>query len=148
MIISYRHGLGCLMLVYTIVSGGAYAAQSADAKLKQEEDRISKQEEEAEGKLGLSEKKNFVVTGTLNLYDEEKLAKSDGVFGTLDSTQGATYLVKLDSSVSLAQLKKYDTKNVSVSGKSRVKGKYLVITGIVELIPGPERKEPTKRGGI
>lgn len=92
-------------------------------------------------------------SGTFLLPSDPSQKSDRGVVGTFitdksDRNPEQTYLVKVVSDDVLKVLSRYDTKKVTVQGKLRNNGKYLIVSLVIEppppFHPQPERRSPGK----
>lgn len=74
---------------------------------------------------------NPEVVGALTCTDDQKI-----------------YLLKLEAKDVIKVLQRNDNKKITLSGRVRNSGKYLVVTGLVEHQPGPPRVARRSMGGI
>jgi len=104
-------------------------------------------EEEAEKKLDeMDSKRSVTLTGR---FSRDALAPEDtppGVVGVFSATDGNLYLVKLADQGMLKLLCSYDKKDVTLAGKLRNKGKYLIVETVIAGEPKPLPR--VKRVGI
>jgi hypothetical protein len=137
-----KNSLGMFALVLGLALLYAPRIHCADAD--DEETKEAREEIELESKLSEVEQIALVKSfaGKLQLLRSDE---NPQVIGQLMTTQGPIAL-KLEKPDILDELKPYNMKDVTLNGKLRNKGKYLVVTGLHPAPPpGAERK---KRGGI
>ena len=98
------------------------AQEKAEAKeAADEDDRASKLDGEVQDPL-----KYLVVKGTISIDESAK----GPVVGSVSGKQGS-YQIKLENEGILAQLLKYNNKEVTLGGKLRNAGKYLIVREVI-----------------
>jgi hypothetical protein len=130
-------------LVLLLIFAGFCAAEEETTDQKEAKEAAA--EDDAE-KL-LPEDQQFAKTfaGKLNVTAIEWKSASL-VVGTLVVENGPTYQLKIGSAVLLKQLTAYDNKKCMLLGKLRNKGKYLIVSTVIEA--GAKPVERRKRGGM
>jgi len=127
-----------VLLMAGLLASAVCAADKADKREQAE----AKAEEEAEASLGENGAPGFSSAGRLALEPANGNAEVVGTF----HTDTAQYQLKLADPALLQLLKKHDRKTVTLTGALRNKGKYLVVSGVIEpAAPGVVRK---KKAGL
>ena len=89
-----------------------------------------------------------VFTGALTL-DPSGKPSDRGVVGTFNDTDGKGYQLKTASDAVFEKLAPFDGKLVTVTGKVRVNGKYLIVQSIVPAANSAAApREKRKRNGL
>ncbi|MGD0088838.1 MAG: hypothetical protein ABSE73_02860 [Planctomycetota bacterium] len=117
------------------------AKAEADAAKKEDDDEMDRR-----SKGGLQSQRMF--HGTFLLPSDSSKQTNADVIGTLVTDEGdmkpnQTYLVKVEKNLKevIEVLKRNDTKKVTVHGKVRNQGKYLIAISVIEAAPGAPVKE-------
>lgn len=109
-----------------------FDAQAGAAKKETQaelEAREAAEEDAAEAKLD-PEKVKHLFDGRFVLNQTEDAKEPNAIVGTFISKNGS-YLIKVESAAVREELKQYHNKEVSVVGKVRNQGKYLIVNSIV-----------------
>ncbi len=144
--------LAAFVFVFAALSSPALKAEetpsdAASAPGESEADQAAK-EEENEKKLNEIEQINLIktITGRLALSGDPGADGGD-VVGTISDTT-KSYLLKLEKPELMQALKPYNGKTISLKGKLRNKGKYLVVSAVSEPSSAGSAPDRVKRGGI
>jgi uncharacterized pyridoxamine 5'-phosphate oxidase family protein len=121
------------------------ADKKREADNKQAAAEAEKEERlEMEDQLKIKSQFNGVLTVQSDLEDG-----NPAVVGALScSDDSKIYLLKVDNKDTLKILQSNDKQKVTISGRLRNDGKYLVVTGIIEHRPGPVRVSRRTLGGL
>ena len=135
-----------LTLVLVLLGSSVKAATKAEANAEQRkmEDIMAQQEDAAEQKLPMDKRPESIFSGILALYDAPA---SGDVLGNFVTKSGQLFLIKVTRSEIIPDLKKFDQKTITLVGKARVKGKYLLVEAVNAPQPGPTRDRRGKRSG-
>ena len=112
----------------------------------EEEAAIMAQEEEAEAALPLDRKPPGSVSGRVQLQADA--AEETGAVVGLLATQNRAYLLRLARPEVLPLLRRFNGQTVTVSGKIRMRGKYLIAESVQAPTPGVERTDRGKTSGM
>jgi hypothetical protein len=139
-----RHS-SCVLLALFVLAALSNRTLNAEDAPDSAETKEAAEEDEAEKKLPETEQIQALKTvrGVLKLGAAEDNSE---VVGTLTAESGDSYLLKLASKDLAKRLERYNNKNVTLTGKLRNKGKYLIVQNISDAAGGSS--ERTKRGGI
>jgi hypothetical protein len=124
-----------------LLSGGVLrAADSSDDR----EAKEAADEESAEKQLSEEAQNGKSYSGRFTLDINDKQPRD--VIGSFATDTSATYLVKVSDQALMKRMIARDNQKCMLFGKLRNKGKYLVVTSIVE--PAPTPLDHHKRGGM
>ncbi len=125
---------------------GAFTLRAEEKQTEGEREKAeAKAEDDAEALANERARLPVTISGTLNLVQYDVTKIPDVVIGQMTS-KGVNYLLKVPDANVLKRIEKYSGKPVTLSGKTRNKGKYFIIGSVIEAAPAPvERK---KRGGM
>ena len=141
-----RNSLSAVMLAIAfMISGAVLTAETQDEK----EAKEAAAEEDAFNKAGEVEQMaaQKSMTGKFVLTPPTDDDPNPKVVGTFSLGVGQSYLVKVEHQVVLKKLAGYDNKKVTVRGKIRNQGKYLIVSEIMSGREAPPA-ERSKRGGL
>lgn len=125
----------------------AHAADKQASTRPDTEALIAAREDEIEAKLPLDQRPKRQYKGRLALYADGPSADAPAVYGSLSTERDGAFLIKLARPDVLDEMKKYNQQVVSLEGRVRVQGKYLVVERIYVPAPGPKRLAHGKSGG-
>jgi hypothetical protein len=108
---------------------------------------IAANEDEIEAKLPLDQRPKRQYKGRLSLYADGPSADAPGIYGSLSTERDGAFLIKLARPDVLDEMKKFNQQVVTLEGRVRVQGKYLVVDRIYVPLPGPKRLAHSKSGG-
>ena len=131
--------LGMLVGFSFCVSTAIHAAETRDER----EAKEAADEDAAEGQKGEENKDSKSYTGRFSVEINDK--QPADVIGSL-TTDNATYIVRTTDQALMKRLIAKDRQKCVLFGKLRNKGKYLVVSSIIE--PEPAVGERRKRGGL
>ena len=124
---------------------GLIRAEDAAPSAEDEDKIAAKEDAEGDERMVLGEKTVFSGTPILN---EDSKPTDRGVIGTFYADGGKSYPLKAASDEVLALLKKFDQKKITLAGKLRVNGKYLVAQSVLEVAKAAEQRDKRKRNGL
>lgn len=147
-----RIGTFGVAAILAMLAGTLYAAEKADnfQKRLDAERREAQDEAQREEKLTLAEqaKMRSQFNGILTIQSDLDNGNPE-VIGALTCTDDQkVYLIKLDSKDLLKVLQRNDGKKITLGGRMRNSGKYLLVTGMIEHQAGPPRIARRSMGGI
>lgn len=134
-----------LLLLPLVFFAGMFRAEDAVPSAEDEDKIAAKEDAQGDERMVLGEKTVFIGTTILN---EDSKPSERGVVGTFYLEGGKNYPLKAASDEVLAQLKKFDQKKITLAGKLRVNGKYLVALSVVEAAPAADLRDKRKRNGL
>lgn len=133
----------CLTVLLLVVFAPLVRAEDLSAD---EEAAIMALEDETEAALPTHKKPPGSVAGRVQLKSDA-VAEEGAVVGLL-TAQDRAYLLRLSRPDVLPILQRFNGKTVTVMGKIRMQGKYLVAEGVQPPAPGIERKDRAIRSGM
>ncbi len=133
-------------------SAALSAAEKVDNLQKRwdAERREADEEAQREERLSIEQKAKMksLFNGVLTIQGDLDNGNPE-VVGALTCTDDQRiYLLKLEAKDVIKVLQRNDNKKITLSGRVRNSGKYLVVTGLVEHQPGPPRVARRSMGGI
>ncbi len=142
---------GLVLAGVFVLSAQSYSL-AADKKesVREKEARQADEEDKAEKKLSEDEQiaqfKKYSGIFEAAEPDDSANAPNPGAIGTLTSSDGVTYLLKLQDPGLLKVLEEKKKQTITVTAKARNNGKYLIVSAIS--LPEPVTPIRTKRGGV
>lgn len=136
--------LHSLLIFGWALSFSSHAADKPETD-EEREAKEAKAEDDAEALLPETQRYGMTVSGTVNMVEYDATKLPNVVIGTFTSDKGV-YQLKAANQTLAASLAKIAGKPITLTGKTRNKGKYFICASIVETIAAPVERR--KRGGM